>query len=169
MSRNDEIGNLDFQDIFLAFNCHIWYKIYSTSESESSVQASSSRAGSKIASFRFWGAAWPSSPWFQFIITVKDRKEVKLSVVVVVCYCLLLSVVVCCCLLPVVVVVVVVVCCCYLLSVKLSVSPRFLPISLPILSRMGLKRLPVGMFFIIIFPSFSKTTSCTLVAPLSWP
>ena len=52
------------------------------------------------------------------------------------------------------VVVVVVVCCCYLLSVKLSVSPRFLPISLPILSRMGLKTLPVGMFFIIIFPSF---------------
>ena len=189
MSRNDEIGNLDFQDIFLAFNCHIWYKIYSTSESESSVQASSSRAGPKIASFRFCGPAWPSSPWFQYIITVKDRKEVKLSVVVVVCYCLLLSVVVCCCLLlsvvvsccqllsvvvcccllPVVVVVVVVVCCCYLLSVKLSVSPRFLPISLPILSRMGLKRLPVGMFFIIIFPSFSKTTSCTLVAPLSWP
>ena len=225
MSRNDEIGNLDFQDIFLAFNCHIWYKIYSTSESESSVQASSSRAGPKIASFRFWGPAWPSSPWFQYIITVKDRKEVKLSVVVVVCYCLLLSVVVCCCLLlsvvvcccllpvvvvvvvvvvvcccqllsvvvccllllllllllsvvvsccllplvVVVVVVVVVVCCCYLLSVKLSVSPRFLPISLPILSRMGLKRLPVGMFFIIIFPSFSKTTSCTLVAPLSWP
>ena len=99
MSRNDEIGNLDFQDIFLAFNCHIWYKIYSTSESESSVQASSSRAGSKIASFRFWGPAWPSSPWFQFIITVKDRKEVKLSVVVVVCCCLLLSVVVCCLLL----------------------------------------------------------------------
>ena len=100
MSRNDEIGNLDFQDIFLAFNCHIWYKIYSTSESESSVQASSSRAGSKIASFRFRGPAWPSSPWFQFIITVKDRKEVKLSVVaVVVCCCLLLSVVVSCCLL----------------------------------------------------------------------
>ena len=112
MSRNDEIGNLDFQDIFLAFNCHIWYKIYSTSESESSVQASSSRAGPKIASFRFWGPAWPSSPWFQFIITVKDRKEVKLSVVVVVCYCLLLSVVVCCCLL-----LSVVVSCCLLFSV----------------------------------------------------
>ena len=112
MSRNDEIGNLDFQDIFLAFNCHIWYKIYSTSESESSVQASSSRAGPKIASFRFCGPAWPSSPWFQFIITVKDRKEVKLSVVVVVCYCLLLSVVVCCCQL-----LSVVVCCCLLLSV----------------------------------------------------
>ena len=112
MSRNDEIGNLDFQDIFLAFNCHIWYKIYSTSESESSVQASSSWAGPKIASFRFWGPAWPSSPWFQFIITVKDRKEVKLSVVVVVCYCLLLSVVVCCCLL-----LSVVVSCCLLLSV----------------------------------------------------
>ena len=112
MSRNDEIGNLDFQDIFLAFNCHLWYEIYSTSESESSVQASSSRAGPKIASFRFCGPAWPSSPWFQFIITVKDRKEVKLSVVVVVCYCLLLSVVVCCCLL-----LSVVVSCCQLLSV----------------------------------------------------
>ena len=111
MSRNDEIGNLDFQDIFLALNCHIWYKIYSTSESESSVQASSSRAGSKIASFRFWGPAWPSSPWFQFIITVKDRKEVKLSVVV--CCCLLLSVVVSCCLLLSVVV------CCLLLLLLL--------------------------------------------------
>ena len=107
MSRNDEIGNLDFQDIFLAFNCHIWYKIYSTSESESSVQASNSRAGSKIASFRFWGPAWPSSPWFQFILTVKDRKEVKLSLVV--CCCLLLSVACCCC------------CCCFCCLLLLSV------------------------------------------------
>ena len=90
MSRNDEIGNLDFQDIFFAFNCHIWYKIYSTSESESSVQASSSRAGSKIASFRSLGPARPSSPWFQFPITVKDKKEVKLFAVIVVCCC-------CCC------------------------------------------------------------------------
>ena len=112
MSRNDKIGNLDFQDIFLAFNCHLWYEIYSTSESESSVQASSSRAGPKIASFRFWGPAWPSSPWFQFIITVKDRKEVKLSVVFVVCFCLLLPVVICCCQL-----LSVVVSCCQLLSV----------------------------------------------------
>ena len=155
MSRNDEIEDFDFQDIFLALDRHIRYKIYSTSDSEASVPSSSSsitsaraacllltlrvsRTGSKIASFRSRGPAGPSSPWFQFLITVKDRKEVKLSVVVVVCYCLLLSVVVCCCqllsvvvcccLLPVVVVVVVV-CCCYLLSVKLSVSPRFLPIS----------------------------------------
>ena len=121
MSRNDEIGNLDFQDIFLAFNCHIWYKIYSTSESESSVQASSSRAGPKIASFRFWGPAWPSSPWFQFIITVKDRKEVKLSVVaVVVCCCLLLSVVVSCCLL-----LSVVVCCLLLLLLSVVVVVKF--------------------------------------------
>ena len=107
MSRNDEIEDLDFQDIFLALDCHIQYKIDSTSESEASMPSSSSsitsaraacllftlrvsRAGSKIASFRSRGPTGPGSPWFQFPITVKDKKEVKLFAVIVVCCC-------CCC------------------------------------------------------------------------
>ena len=69
MSRNDEIEDFDFQDIFLALDRHIRYKIYSTSDSEASVPSSSSsitsaraacllltlrvsRTGSKIASLR---------------------------------------------------------------------------------------------------------------------
>ena len=96
-----------FSRHFSCFGSHIRYKIYSTSESETSVPSSSSsftsaraacllltlrvsRAGSKIASFRSLGPARPSSPWFQFPITVKDKKEVKLFAVIVVCCC-------CCC------------------------------------------------------------------------
>ena len=81
MSRNDEIEDFDFQDIFLALDRHIRYKIYSTSDSEASVPSSSSsitsaraacllltlrvsRTGSKIASFRSRGPAGPSSHHF---------------------------------------------------------------------------------------------------------
>ena len=91
MSRNDEIEDFDFQDIFLALDRHIRYKIYSTSDSEASVPSSSSsitsaraacllltlrvsRTGSKIASFRSRGPAGPSLPWIQYLITDKDRK-----------------------------------------------------------------------------------------------
>ena len=107
MSRNDEIEDLGFQDIFLALEVTYGIKFiqHQNRRHQCHHQARRSllqwaacllltlrvsRAGSKIASFRSLGPARPSSPWFQFPITVKDKKEVKLFAVIVVCCC-------CCC------------------------------------------------------------------------